>query len=77
MVDRVFPAAIDVDRIPLSPRYDTDAGPRTISHFLERQAKNWRWEGNCPRDELYDFVEPDCLFAMQVNAGDVPATALF
>ena len=74
VVDRVFPAAGDADRIPLSLRYDTDEGPRVQEHFLKRQAKNWRFEGNCPQDALYDFVEPDCLFVMQVDAGSSPAS---
>lgn len=73
-VDRVFPTATDVDRIPLHLRYDTDEGPRIRDHSLKRQAKNWRFEGNCPVDEFYSFVEPGCLFALQVDAGIVPAT---
>lgn len=73
VVDRVFPAACDVDRIALELTYDSDQGPRTIPHYLKRQAKNWRLEGNCPVDELYDFVEPGCLFAMQVDSGADPA----
>ncbi|MER9385527.1 ATP-binding protein [Mesorhizobium sp. M0435] len=74
VVDRVFPAANDYDRIPLLLRYDTDDGPQTFDHSLKRQAKNWRFEGNCPTDELYDFVEPGCLFAMQIEASSFPAT---
>lgn len=74
VVDRVFPAAADTDRITLSLRYDTDDGPRTLDHFLKRQAKNWRLEGNCPIDDVYHFVEPGCLFAMQVDAGVQPAS---
>lgn len=74
VVDRVFPAAADSDRIPLELKYDTDEGPRTLAHFLKRQAKNWRFEGNCPTDELYDFIEPGCLFALQVDSGSEPAT---
>lgn len=74
VVDRVFPAATDIDRITLSLRYDTDDGPRLLDHFLKRQAKNWRLEGNCPVDELYRFVEPECLFIMQVDAGVQPAS---
>src|SRR5690242_12639278 len=69
VVDRVFPVAADTDRIALRLRYDTDNGPRVLDHSLKRQSKNWRLEGNCPVDDLYDFVEPDCLFVMQVNAG--------
>lgn len=74
VVDRVFPVAADTDRIALSLRYDTDSGPRTRDHFLKRQGKNWRLEGNCPDDQLYDFVRLNCLFAMQVDAGIQPAS---
>ncbi|MCA0058031.1 ATP-binding protein [Mesorhizobium sp. B261B1A] len=74
VIDRVFPVAADTDRIALSLRYDTDNGPRTRDHFLKRQGKNWRLEGNCPDDQLYDFVQLDCLFAMQVDAGIQPAS---
>ena len=73
VVDRVFPVAADNDRIALSLRYDTDGGPRVMDHSLKRQAKNWRLEGNCPVDGLYGFIEPGCLFAMQVDAGVQPA----
>lgn len=74
VVNRIFPTATDEDRIDLLLRYDTDGGPVEMAHHLTRQGKNWRLEGNCPRDERYDFVEPGCLFAMQVNAGARPAT---
>lgn len=74
VVDRVFPAAADSDRISLNLCYDTDEGPRVVEHFLKRQAKNWRLEGNCPVDNIYHFVEPGCLFAMQVDAGVQPAS---
>lgn len=74
VVDRVFPTATDLDRIVLRLRYDTDSGSQTIDHSLKRQAKNWRFEGNCPTDEIYDFVEPGCLFALNVDAGVNPAT---
>jgi hypothetical protein len=73
VVDRVFPVAADTDRITLNLRYDTDDGLLNLSHFLKRQAKNWRLEGNCPTDQLYEFVEPECLFAMQIDAGVQPA----
>ncbi|WP_034851949.1 ATP-binding protein [Inquilinus limosus] len=73
VVDRVFPAALDTDRISLILRYDTDAGVITKPHWLSRQAKNWRLEGNCPKDRIYEFVEPGCLFAMEVDAGTNPA----
>jgi len=73
VVDRVFPSAVDTDRIPLRLRYDTDRGPQTLEHSLKRQGKNWRLEGNCPTDERFAFVEPECLFAMEVDAGRTPA----
>ncbi|WP_173088723.1 ATP-binding protein [Devosia sp. 1635] len=73
VVDRVFPTASDTDRIPLDLRFDTDAGTVTLQHFLTRQGKNWRLEGNCPRDKLYEFVEPGCLFVMEIDAGRRPA----
>lgn len=69
VVDRVFPAAADTDRVPLSLAYDTDNGVQVKAHWLTRQAKNWRFEGNCPQDRLYGFVEPGCLFAMEVESG--------
>jgi len=74
VVDRVFPTALDTDRIPLELWYDTDNGIAIKQQWLTRQAKNWRFEGNCPRDKVYDFVEPGCLFAMEVDAGVKPAT---
>lgn len=73
VVDRVFPTAADSDRIALELLYDTDAGISSIPHWLTRQAKNWRLEGNCPRDTRYGFVEPGCLFAMEVDSGRSPA----
>ncbi|MGH0275907.1 ATP-binding protein [Sinorhizobium meliloti] len=74
VVGRVFPAATDLDRIPLLLFYDTDDGPQLLDHSLKRQAKNWRLEGNCPTDDLYKFLEPGCLFAMEIEAGRSPAT---
>ncbi|QXE87410.1 ATP-binding protein [Geomonas nitrogeniifigens] len=73
VVDRVFPAAKDSDRIEMELRYDTDCGVRTVRQWLKRQDKNWRLEGNCPRDKRYHFVEPGCLFAMEVEGGATPA----
>jgi hypothetical protein len=73
VVDRVFPTARDTDRIALNLRFDSDAGVTVLPHWLTRQAKNWRLEGNCPRDRLYAFVKPGCLFAMEVDAGRTPA----
>ena len=74
VVDRVFPAAKDSDRIEMDLRYDTDSGVSTAHQWLKRQKKNWRLEGNCPTDKCYGFVDPDCLFAMEVEAGTTPAT---
>jgi hypothetical protein len=74
VIDRVFPAASDTDAIDLMLRYLTDDGPRMVAQQLNRQAKNWRLEGNCPIDNCYDFVDPGCLFAMVVDAGRRPST---
>lgn len=74
VVDRVFPAAKDSDEISLELRYVTDNGTSVASQWLKRQAKNWRLEGNCPKDKIYSFVDPDCLFAMEVDSGTNPAT---
>lgn len=73
VVDRVFPAAADIDEIALLLRYQTDDGVREKPQRLKRQQKNWRLEGNCPEDYCYDFVEPGCLFAMVVDTGVRPA----
>ncbi|OGA63994.1 MAG: DNA mismatch repair protein [Burkholderiales bacterium RIFCSPHIGHO2_01_FULL_64_960] len=74
VVDRVFPAARDADEIRMELRYATDDGTSVASQWLKRQAKNWRLEGNCPKDKIYSFVDPDCLFAMEVDSGTSPAT---
>lgn len=74
VVDRVFPAASDSDEISLKLRYATDKGTSVAGQWLKRQAKNWRLEGNCPKDKIYSFVDPDCLFAMEVDSGTNPAT---
>jgi hypothetical protein len=73
VVDRVFPSASDRDAIPLELRYRTDAGVGIKLHKLKLQEKNWRLEGNCPRDHCYDFVDPGSLFAMVVDSGSKPA----
>lgn len=73
VVDRVFPAAKDTDIIRLHLRYQTDAGTAHCDQWLKRQKKNWRLEGNCPKDKLYAFVDPGCLFVMEVDAGVAPA----
>jgi hypothetical protein len=73
VVDRVFPAAKDDDNIELELKYETDEGVESKLHRIKRQEKNWRLEGNCPKDKLYDFVDPGCLFAMVVDSGTKPA----
>jgi hypothetical protein len=73
VVDRVFPAAKDTDRIEMDLKYETDEGLKEKRHWLKRQDKNWRLEGNAPRDSCYHFVNPGCLFVMEVDAGTSPA----
>lgn len=74
VVDRVFPAANDSDLIEMDLLFDTDNGLHTARQWLKRQEKNWRLEGNCPKDKLYRYVDPGCLFAMEVEAGTSPAS---
>lgn len=74
VVDRVFPAAKDSDLVEMDLMYDTDSGVRRARQWLKRQEKNWRLEGNCPKDEFYQFVDPGCLFAMEIEAGTNPAS---
>lgn len=73
VVDRVFPAAKDSDLIEMDLWYHTDQGVQEKRHWLKRQEKNWRLEGNCPPDQCYHFVDPRCLFAMEVRSGSSPA----
>ncbi len=73
VVDRVFPSAADHDTVSLELRYRTDSGVGLKVQKLKRQEKNWRLEGNCPRDYCYDFVDPGCLFAMVIDSGSRPA----
>lgn len=73
VVDRVFPAAKDSETIPMKLRYETDDGIGEAHQWLKRQDKNWRLEGNCPKDKCYSFVAPSCLFAMEIEAGSTPA----
>jgi len=73
VVDRVFPAAKDTDSVPMVLRYETDKGIVGREHWVKRQGKNWRLEGNCPKDRIYDFVDPGCLFAMVLDSGKRPA----
>lgn len=74
VVDRVFPAAKDSDLVDMELQYDTDNGVGTAHQWLKRQEKNWRLEGNCPKDKCYSFVDPGCLFAMEIDAGTSPAS---
>lgn len=74
VVDRVFPAAKDSDCVAMDLRYDTDSGVRKSRQWLKRQEKNWRLEGNCPKDKCYHFVAPGCLFTMEIEAGTSPAS---
>lgn len=76
VVDRVFPAAKDSDKIFIRCTYQSDSS--TVSQaeqWLKRQDKNWRLEGNYPESDYYDFVSPECLFAMSIDSGTTPATA--
>ena len=76
VVDRVFPSAKDSDAIEIECTYQQDASTTAlIKQWLKRQAKNWRFEGNCPESDYYDFVKADSLFAMVVEAGKTPASA--
>ncbi len=74
VVDRVFPAAKDSDVVQMDMMYQTDGGVRTARQWLKRQEKNWRLEGKCPKDKCYQYVDPGCLFAMEVEAGQSPAS---
>src|SRR5215469_12996736 len=74
VVDRVFPAAKDSEIIEMRLKYDTDGGVAQTRQWLKRQEKNWRLEGNCPKDRCYHFVDPGCLFAMEVDSGSTPAS---
>lgn len=73
VVGRVFPAAKGSEAIEMDLRFDTDIGISEARHWLRRQEKNWRLEGNCPIDRCYHFVSPGCLFAMEINSGSNPA----
>jgi hypothetical protein len=76
VVDRVFPSAKDSDTILIDCVFKQDESTiTTVQQWLKRQEKNWRFEGNCPKSDYYDFVEPGCLFAMTVDAGVTPAKA--
>ena len=76
VVDRVFPAAKDSDRIPITCRLlEDETTPVVKDQWLKKQGKNWRLEGHCPRGSYYEFVEPGVLFAMVVDASETPATA--
>jgi hypothetical protein len=76
VVDRVFPAAKDTDRIEIFCRFYEESEKVTqVNQWLKRQEKNWRLEGNCPDSDLYNFVEKGVLFVMRVEADRKPAQA--
>jgi hypothetical protein len=76
VVDRVFPSAKDSDKILITCRcLDDETTIVEKDQWLKRQAKNWRFEGNCPKSPFFKFVEPGVLFAMAVDASTSPATA--
>ncbi|MFN6195603.1 MAG: ATP-binding protein [Pseudomonadota bacterium] len=76
VVDRVFPAAKDHERIPILCRYlDDETKVVEVEQWLKKQDKNWRLEGNQPKSEFYGFVVPDVLFAMVVDSTRKPAIA--
>lgn len=74
VVDRVFPAAVDTDEIPLMLEYLPPKGEWTLQpQVLKRQGKNWRLTGDCIRDTDFGFVRPGCLFVLDVDSGRQPA----
>jgi hypothetical protein len=76
VVDRVFPAAEDSQRIAIRcRRLEDEATVVEVASWLKRQHKNWRFEGDCPTSTYYKFVDPGALFAMVVDAGASPAQA--
>lgn len=76
VVDRVFPSAKDSDKILIDCRcLDDETTVVDKQHWLKRQDKNWRFEGNCPTSDYYKFVEPGVLFAMLVDSSTLPAAA--
>ena len=76
VVDRVFPSARDSDRIAITCRcLEDEASVVVKDQWLKKQEKNWRLEGYCPRSQHYAFVEPGVLFAMVVDASNIPASA--
>ena len=76
VVDRVFPAANDSDRIAITCRCMEDVETVVVKEqWLKKQEKNWRLEGHCPKSPYYGFVEPGVLFAMVVDSSSSPASA--
>ncbi|WP_022976802.1 ATP-binding protein [Nevskia ramosa] len=76
VVDRVFPAAQDSQRIYITCRCLEDAtSVVTQEQWLKKQDKNWRLEGYCPNSAWYAFVKPGVLFAMVVDSTITPANA--
>lgn len=76
VVDRVFPSAKDSDKILIDCHcLDDETTVIEKQQWLKRQDKNWRFEGNCPQNSYFKFVEPGVLFAMLVDSSISPATA--
>ncbi|MDE2605864.1 MAG: ATP-binding protein [Burkholderiales bacterium] len=76
VVDRVFPAAKDSDRIAIDcRRLEDEKTVVEVASWLKRQHKNWRFEGDCPTTPYYRYVDPGVLFAMVVDSGTTPAKA--
>lgn len=76
VVDRVFPAAKDSDRIAIAcRRFEDDSTVVEVGSSLKRQHRNWRFEGDCPTTAYYSYVDAGVLFTMVVDAGTTPARA--
>lgn len=76
IVDTVFPAAKDSDRITIDcKRIEDESSVIRVTSWLKRQHKNWRFEGDCPTTPYYHYVQEGVLFAMVVDAATTPAKA--
>lgn len=76
VVDTVFPAAKDSDRIAIDcRRFEDENTVIEVASWLKRQHKNWRFEGDCPTTSYYQYVDPGALFVMVVDAATTPAKA--